>query len=1155
VRYAKCPARWSAVAFMGACVVLALTTTPAFAERSKLSAITQANGSPFGGLQGGGGIVSGIAVDGSNNLWVGDPFANVVDKFSSSGAFLTQSSGPWSGNFPGPIAYSAAFKHLYLADWLESDVWGVEPDGSYAEVDLKGPWDTGCCVALGIAADNSGGATGVAGDLYITGEGATVYRIDGAGANQAFSATSEPYVTENKLTGFAAGESFSSPVAVAVDAAGNVYVADAGRKAVYEFEPSGKFKHAFTEAGGSPFGSVSAVAVDPSNDHVLIADEANSLIDEFSSTGAYLDNVVEVGEEVGGPVSLAVDSTGKLYVTEGNQVGVYGAFGPHTARLPKLINGAVSGIGLTSATLNATVKPNSEGEVSECRFEYGTSEAFGQSVPCSPGTFSSTTAVSGQLSGLLPDTAYLYRLHVVDPGTGLAGVFGPVDGFRTFSPNPVPAGPPASGCPNEAARQGASALLPDCRAYEQVTPVDKGVAEDMFSEESGEVFSFGFPSEEGNQFLLITTSAIGENAAATGNGYVFARAAGGWGMTSVAAPGLGLQSIEATSNIFNPVDLSQVGFDDKLGTVAEHQGAGGRDALVVGPPGGHPPGGPYASMALPALTSELAGATGDLGHVIIASTDHKLAPGALGQAPGSHALYDWSGGGECSTETANCKLVNVNSEGSLVSACGAALGQSGEQQDGGGTHGAVSADGSKIFFTAPDPLSYFLGLEGEPGCWVPGIQSNWGVAPEVNPPQLYMRVNGATTVEISAPELGVKDPTPYAAVYVGASANGSRVFFMSRGELTADDPGHATELYEYDTLTSTLARVSKGDSGNAVGNVSSVPVVSSDGSTVYFEAGGRLAPGAPAGGGLYRYDTLTRRTTYIATGTVFPLSYGKQRINNWPKIALVGTTEGTGPDDRANWYATADGQYLVFPSDEPITGYDCGGSGGSCEELYRYHAADNSIVCVSCGALPPTGGVFFARAGTSVGPQSLSPRPISEDGSRVFFDTASALVPDASPGQMHVYEWHEGVISLLSPSHDPHGSYFLGTSADGANVFIGTHAQLVAQDTDTAGDLYDARIGGGFGEVAGPACTGSGCQGVPPAPPIFATPSSTTFEGLGNFPAGKPLTNAQKLAAALKVCKKRYRSARRRAQCDARARKRYPLAHKSNAKRSNRGGK
>jgi hypothetical protein len=1078
--------RWIVATLVLLCV-LALGATPALAARAKLSAIAEAGGKPFGGLFGGlstyygDGAAQGVAVDGSDNLWVGDQAGQVVDKFSSSGAFLTQSSGLWSGLYPGPVAFSNAFKHLYLTDYSSGDVWGLEPSGAYANIDLKGPWGTD----VAVAADNS---SGTGGDLYLGG-GGSVYRIDGTGVEKPFSASKEPYIAGNKLTGFAAGESFSRVVSVAVDSTGDLYVADGGRKAVYEFSAAGEFQHSITQAEGAPFGSISAVAVDPSSGHVLVADLTNNAVDEFASTGAYLDNI----EGVAGPISLVVDSTGKLYVTEGNQVGVYGNFTPRIPHPPKIAMGAVSGIGLTSATLNATVNPRTEGEVSECRFEYGTSEAFGQSAPCVPATFSSTTAVSAQLNGLEPDSFYLYRLHVVDPATGPGGLSGPVEGFRTSSPNPVPAGPPATGCANEVSRQGPSALLPDCRAYEQVTPVDKGVAEDMFTLDGlfrpGHEKSFGFASEEGNQFLLTTVAAIGANATSAGNEYVFSRAAGGWGMTSLAAPEFGVQGISQEDSVFNPADLSRVAFEDALEKIGEPLRG---DAMVVGRPGG-----PYESIVVPSQSSEVVGASSDLGHVIVQSTSHELALGAAGQVPGSDALYDWSAG--------HVSLVNVKSDGTtLVSRCGAILGQKrapGTSISGGEAHGAVSSDGSKVFFTAPDPG----GPAGGPGCWVPG-------SPEVNPPELYMRVNGSTTVEVSAPEPGVtvKDPTPYAAVYVGASVDGSRVFFLSRGELTVDDPGHAVELYEYNTLTLRLTRVSKGDSGNAVGDVGWVAAVSSDGSTVYFEANGRLAPGAPAGG-LYRYDTLTGHTTYITTGSQYPGTYSGAELTGgvWSAAAgipLLGQKLGPGPNNRADWYATADGRYLVFPSSQPITGYDSGGF----RELYRYSAADNSIVCVSCGSSPPVDDALFVRAGEgSPGPQSTSPRPISEDGSRVFFDTASALVPGASAGRVHVYEWHEGAISLLSAPHNPEDSFFLGASADGANVFIGTHAQLVAQDTDNAGDLYDVRIGGGFGEVAVPACTGTGCQGVPSAPPIFATPSSVTFEGLGNFanePPSKTVT-------------------------------------------------
>ena len=181
---------------------------------------------------------------------------------------------------------------------------------------------------------------------------------------------------------------------------------------------------------------------------------------------------------------------------------------------------------------------------------------------------------------------------------------------------------------------------------------------------------------------------------------------------------------------------------------------------------------------------------------------------------------------------------------------------------------------------------------------------------------------------------------------------------------------------------------------------------------------------------------------------------------------------------------------------------------------------------------------------------------MSDDGAYVFFDSADPLVPQATNGTLDVYEWEaqgtggcalaEGCVSLISSGEDSGPSYFLGASANGSNVFFGTHAKLVPQDGDESGDLYDARIDGGFPTPAGVGpCEGDACQSVAPAP-IDATPGSLTFYGPGN-PGGEsstttppkktPSTAAQKLATALKGCRKL--PAPRRKRCAASARKRY----------------
>ncbi|HEX6687456.1 MAG TPA: hypothetical protein VF085_02195, partial [Solirubrobacterales bacterium] len=71
-----------------------------------------------------------------------------------------------------------------------------------------------------------------------------------------------------------------------------------------------------------------------------------------------------------------------------------------------------------------------------------------------------------EIDGLVPATAYRYRFIAQSGGGG--PVAGLVQSFTTFPP---PTG--QASCPNEAFRTGAAALLPDCRAYELVSPLDK----------------------------------------------------------------------------------------------------------------------------------------------------------------------------------------------------------------------------------------------------------------------------------------------------------------------------------------------------------------------------------------------------------------------------------------------------------------------------------------------------------------------------------------------------------------------------------------------------------------------------------------------------------------------------------------------------------
>ena len=89
---------------------------------------------------------------------------------------------------------------------------------------------------------------------------------------------------------------------------------------------------------------------------------------------------------------------------------------------PTVETKAASALTQTTATLNATVNPNSA-TVSECRFEYGTTRSYGSSAPCSslPGSGAIAVPVSASASGLSPNTTYHFRISATNPGGTSSG--------------------------------------------------------------------------------------------------------------------------------------------------------------------------------------------------------------------------------------------------------------------------------------------------------------------------------------------------------------------------------------------------------------------------------------------------------------------------------------------------------------------------------------------------------------------------------------------------------------------------------------------------------------------------------------------------------------------------------------------------------------
>jgi hypothetical protein len=217
----------------------------------------------------------------------------------------------------------------------------------------------------------------------------------------------------------------------------------------------------------------------------------------------------------------------------------------------------------------------------------------------------------------------------------------------------------------------------------------------------------------------------------------------------------------------------------------------------------------------------------------------------------------------------------------------------------------------------------------------------------------------------------------------------------------------------------------------------------------------------------------------------------------------------------------------------------------------------------------------YRLTGFGVGEHSFTNRPpteagVSNDGRRVVYDDQ----PLGGGSLETVQEWNGGPVPVqLSPLGATSSYYMLGTAgAELEDVFFAAHEPLVGADRNGGTqDVYDARLQGGFSPcTAGnpnPSPGSASCSPATSTPNPQAPSPSPYTAGLGlaafglaplpadtSHPASavKPVTRAQKLAKALKACKK-DKGKSKRAKCEKEARKKY--APKSKAKKTAKGGK
>jgi uncharacterized protein YegP (UPF0339 family) len=771
---------------------------------------------------------------------------------------------------------------------------------------------------------------------------------------------------------------------------------------------------------------------------------------------------------------LAENTTYHFRLVAANSGGSYAgsdATGTTLSR-PHIDTAYTSNLTSSSVDLNAEINP--KGLDTTYRFEWGTEAGnYTHTEPATDiGSGTSDVPVTQHLEGLSANTVYHWRV-VANNSVGTTVGRDHKFVYQTTTPFGV-------GCANEQLRaeNALSLSLPDCRAYEQVSPVDKNNS-DVANAFAGIVNQQA--SVDGDRVFYESVGALpGAPAGNSRSQYLASRGASGWSTRAVGHPlTTSLGSPSGQNGYFLPLspDLS-------TGVLRQ-----GEPALVAGAPGpgiwnlyvGHLLTGsnelvtdvnpPHQSGVT--FGAFFQGASADFSHVIFAAND-ALTPEAPWPNSFELNLYEWVEG-----QLHLVGLIPTSGTSCTGAACTPADGEEAGGQNGVSSviaH-AISADGSRIVFST-------------------GAQAF--------EKHIYDRLNGTTTVDVSASQR-----TPSAgstsAHYQDASVDGSHVLFTSAGALTNDAvPGSGVNLYDYDVETGRLTDLTAANDAR----VGVLAGLSEDASHVYFVAEGVLAANSNSHG-----------------DTAVP---GQPNLYLWNggQTTFIATTFITIQREEQPTRVTPDGAQLAFNSKARLTGYDNTPSDPSecvteaatptpCSEVYLYDAAANRLICASCN---PSGARPIGPSELhGIGSALYQPRNLTADGSRLFFTSGDALLPGDTNGLSDVYEWevdgsgscqsstdNGGCLYLISGGTGATNSYFADASPSGNDVFFQTGDSLVGQDQDSYADLYDARVGGGFASqdkpVVPPACTSlEGCRSPLSEPPAQLSVASAELHGPGNL--------------------------------------------------------
>ena len=415
----------------------------------------------------------------------------------------------------------------------------------------------------------------------------------------------------------------------------------------------------------------------------------------------------------------------------------------------------------------------------------------------------------------------------------------------------------------------------------------------------------------------------------------------------------------------------------------------------------------------------------------------------------------------------------------------------------------VSEDGSRIVMAEErsSPVGIF---------WPPNVNT----LKDIKGP-FYIRVEGERTYEIGA---------GHDLTYFGSTGDGKTAYFRSAQQLSPEDHDHSTDLYAWhENEPNKLQLISLGNYGEAGnsdeckvawngggcnielidftqysgpisgagGNGHSDNAIGASSGDIYFISPEALleGKGEPGAANLYLY----RKGALRFVTALEP----KQACST---LEFQGTFCAAGPIARMQ--VTPDGTHMAFVTTSRIGTYDNAGH----TEMYTYQPESGKITCASCrlDGKPPTGEVLGSQNGLFQ----------AYDG-RVFFSTPDSLVPRDTNGSEDEYEYTEGRPQLISSGigisfkGNKFGGFtgtqtapgFVSVSANGTDAYFAATETLVTQDHNgSAIKIYDARTGGGFpSETTPEKCEAADeCHGPGIEAPALPPDRTSSYVGNGN---------------------------------------------------------